>query len=41
MTPSAMIEQRIILEAKPALLYSSLSISEIAPSLGFSVARHD
>lgn len=34
-SPSAMIEQRLMLEAKRALRYSTLSVSDIALSLGF------
>jgi AraC family transcriptional regulator, transcriptional activator of pobA len=35
-SPSEMIEQRIMLEARRALRYSTLSISELALSLGFT-----
>ena len=34
--PSRIIDQRVLLEAKRALLYSSLSITEVSDSLGFS-----
>ncbi len=34
--PTRIVDQRVILEAKRALLYSNLSVTEISDSLGFS-----
>jgi AraC family transcriptional regulator, transcriptional activator of pobA len=38
--PSRIIDQRVLLEAKRTLLYSNLSIAEIADSLGFADAAY-